>query len=356
MNKKTIKRNIIKNIWPLLYRTKSHLITRLAYSGIGSILMFHRVCPPDERVRIQSNSGMEVTPRYLELLIQYVLNLNYEIISLDAVYERLQYGRSGKKFIAFTFDDGYSDNLVYAFPILKKYNIPFTIYVSTNYPDGQLTPWWYPLEELILKNDSLEFEEDGQPQKFNCSSLPEKEITYHYILALLMGDSQTDLLSRVQRFFSFYKVNLIEATKGYMLNWDQIRALSREKLVSFGAHTVNHLALNRLSEKDATDEILNSKLRLESKLQKKIDHFSYPFGTAKEANEREFSIVKKCGFKTATTTRWGNIFPEHRDYQECLPRIHVSEKRDLYNVNFLSLSLNGLIPSIINKFKRVVTI
>ena len=128
--------------------------------------MFHRVCPTDERMRIQGNSGMEVTPRYLESLIQYLLRLNYEIISLDSVYERLEKGHRGKKFIAFTFDDGYYDNFLYAFPILKKYNIPFTIYVATNYPDGLLTPWWYLLEELILKNDRLEFKEDGQFHNF----------------------------------------------------------------------------------------------------------------------------------------------------------------------------------------------
>ena len=356
MNKKTIKRNVIKILWPFLYQTRSHLIARLAYSGIGSILMFHRVCPADGRVRIQGNSGMEVTPKYLERLIQYLLDLNYEIISLDAVYQRLQTGHGGRKFIAFTFDDGYSDNLTHAYPILKKYNIPFIIYVATNYPDGELTPWWYPLEELILKRDRLEFKEDGQLYKFNCSSLPEKEITFHNIRALLMGGGQADLLDRVQQFFDFYNVNLIEATRGYMLSWDQINELSKTNLVSFGAHTVNHLALNRLSEESVTQEVLNSKTRLEFKLQKTVDHFSYPFGSSEEANQREFAIAKKCGFKTSTTARWGNIFREHKDFQECLPRIHVSEKRDLHNVNFLSLSINGLIPCMVNKFRRVITV
>ena len=90
-------------------------------------------------------------------------------------------------------------------------------------------------------------------------------------------------------------------------------------------------------------------------MQKRVDHFSYPFGSSKEVNEREFAIVKECGFKTSTTTRWGNIFKEHKDHKECLPRIHVSEKRDLYNVKFLSLSINGVIPCMVNRFKRIVT-
>ena len=356
MNKKTIKRALIKNIWPLLYNTRSHLISRPIYSGIGSILMFHRVCPTEERMRIQGNSGMEVTPQYLESLIQYLLKLNYDIISLDSVYERLEKGHTGKKFIAFTFDDGYYDNLLHAFPILKKYNIPFTIYVATNYPDGRLTPWWYPLEELILKNDRLEFKEDGQFKNFICKTLPDKEVTFHNIRTLLMGGPHADLLTRVNNFFDNFNVDLYEATKGYMLNWDQIKELNREEIVNFGAHTLNHLALNRLSKNNATDEILNSKQRLESELQNKVDHFSYPFGSSEEVNEREFSIAKQCGFKTSTTARWGNIFKKHKDHQECLPRIHVSEKRDLYNINLLSLSINGVIPCMVNKFKRIITV
>ena len=355
MNKKTMKRAVLKILWPLLYQTKCHLISRLGYSGIGSILMFHRVCPADGKIRIQGNSGLEVTPEYLEKSIQYLMKENYEFISLDTVYDRLQEEHSNRKFLAFTFDDGYSDNLTHAYPILKKYNIPFTIYIATTYPDGQLTPWWYPLEEVILKNDCLEFQEDGKYYQFNCRSLPEKETVFHNIRALLMDGLQTNLVSRVQKFFSLFDVDLLETSKGYMLSWEQINELSKSRLVNFGAHTVNHLALNRLSKEDVKQEVLNSKLRLEAKLQKRVDHFSYPFGSSKEVNEREFAIVKECGFKTSTTTRWGNIFKEHRDHKECLPRIHVSEKRDLYNVKFLSLSINGVIPCMVNRFKRIVT-
>ena len=356
MNKKTIKRTVLKFLWPLLYHTKSHLISRLAYAGIGSILMFHRVCPAKGEIRIRGNAGMEVTPEYLEKLVQTLMEENYEFVSLDTVYDRLQEKHIGRKFIALTFDDGYADNLIHAYPILKKYNIPFTIYIVTSYPDGQLTPWWHPLEDLILKNDYLEFQEDEKTYKFNCAGLSEKETAFHSIRALLMGGPQADLLARVNKFFSQYDIDLSKTTKDLMLNWDQIIELSNTGIVTLGAHTVNHLALNRLTDENIKREVLDSKLRLESKLHKSIDHFSYPFGSSEEVNEREFAIVKECGFKTSTTTRWGNVFQEHRDHKECLPRIPVNEKRDLHDVKFLRLSINGAIPCMINKFKRIVTV
>ena len=356
MNKKTIKRAVLKILWPFLHQTRSHLISRPFYGGIGSVLMFHRVCPDKRGIRVQGNSGLEVTPEYLENLILYLIKMNYDFVSLDTVHERLTEGYIGKKFIAFTFDDGYSDNLTFAYPILKKYDIPFTIYVATNYPDGGIIPWWYPLEDLIIKNKFLEFENDDKCYKFKCETLPEKEIVFHDIRNILMHSPQEQLSFKVDSFFRNHNIDLSEISEHYMLSWAQIQELNKSNLVNFGAHTVNHLALNKISKNDIRKEVLNSKLRLELKLQQSIDHFSYPFGSTEEVNEREFSIIKECGFKTATTTRWGNIFSEHKYHNECLPRIHINEKRDLRNVNFLSLSINGVIPCMVNKFKRVVTV
>jgi peptidoglycan/xylan/chitin deacetylase (PgdA/CDA1 family) len=171
-----------------------------------------------------------------------------------------------------------------------------------------------------------------------------------------MHSPQEQLPFKVNSFFRNHNIDLSEISEHYMLSWAQIQELNKSNLVNFGAHTVNHLALNKISKNDIRKEVLDSKLRLELKLQQSIDHFSYPFGSTEEVNEREFSIIKECGFKTATTTRWGNIFSEHKYHNECLPRIHINEKRDFRNVNFLSLSIDGVIPCMVNKFKRVVTV
>lgn len=64
-------------------------------------------------------------------------------------------------------------------------------------------------------------------------------------------------------------------------------------------------------------------------------------------------MVKNAGFKTATTTRIGNIFPEHKDHLECLPRIPISGNRE----DMLSLEsfLSGYIPALSHTFRKVVT-
>ena len=51
--------------------------------------------------------------------------------------------------IAITFDDGYKDNLVYALPILEKFEIPATIYITTKFLSENTEMWWYELSEII---------------------------------------------------------------------------------------------------------------------------------------------------------------------------------------------------------------
>ena len=112
MNKKTIKKNIVKLFFPALLHTKAHLLFKFAYSGVGSILMFHRVYPEVAGPRLQGNSGLEVTPEYLEKLIIYFSSKGYEFLSLDDVYNDIKsayeriFKRIGVKFLIVDADAG----------------------------------------------------------------------------------------------------------------------------------------------------------------------------------------------------------------------------------------------------------
>ena len=121
------------------------------FSGIGTIFMLHRVYPFEDG-KLLPNENMKVSPLFLERFIIEFKSLGYEFISINELYEILKNNRNVKKQIVFTLDDGYKDNYVIAYPIFKKYNIPFTIYLSTSFPEKSAVLWWYVLEELIIKN------------------------------------------------------------------------------------------------------------------------------------------------------------------------------------------------------------
>ena len=120
---KFIKRTTASLLFPSLFHTRSHLLLKPFYSGLGSILMFHRVCPKSSKPRIRGNAGLEVTPEYLENMILFLRKNNYEIVPLGRVDKILNENLGRKKFAVFTFDDGYIDNYLHAYPILKKYEI-----------------------------------------------------------------------------------------------------------------------------------------------------------------------------------------------------------------------------------------
>jgi len=355
MNIKTVKRTLANVTFPAMWHTKSYLLTRPFFSGLGSILMFHRVCPEQPGPRIRGNSGLEVTPEYLEATIKYFMRNDYAFVSLDRIYEILNGKPSGKKFVAYTFDDGYVDNFTHAFPIFKRYNIPFSIYVTTNFPDREAVMWWYLLEDLVLEKESIEWTIEGHTRKFSCATEADREMTFHRLRTEFSKSDGSLAQNHLIRFFESHQIDPHLKSRELALNWEQIAEMSGHPLVTLGAHTVSHPALNKLTDRDVIQEIEQSREKIQTWTGRKVEHFSYPFGTRAEAGEREFAIVKSCGFKTATTTRPANIFPGHRYHKECLPRILINEKRDNREIQYLDLWTHGLLPCILNKCTRVVT-
>ena len=350
---KRIRHWVTDFVFPALQLTHVDWLTEPFYSGIGSILMFHRVCPQENTIRIRGNAGLEVTPDYLDNLVQYLKNENYEFVSLDHVYNYLSGSSQPKKFIAVTFDDGYADNYTYAWPILKKWNVPFTIYVTTHFPDGEAILWWYLLEDVVLKQDQINWNYGDSIFHLDCKTTWQKEEAFHQLRQFFSSLEEKKLNSGLISFFGEQKVDLHEKTRELALNWDQIKEMSRDPLIEFGPHTVSHPTLSQLSETDAKDEMIQSKKIIESHTGMEAKHFSYPFGTNREAGIREFKLAGSCGFKTSTTTRYGNIFPQHSNQVHSLPRIPVNPIRDGNDPRTMNLWIRGALPCLINKFRRL---
>ena len=60
--------------------------------------------------------------------------------------------------IVITFDDGYNDNLLHALPVLEKYQVPASIYITTRFLEEHAWMWWYELKEAIKDKSVLSFE------------------------------------------------------------------------------------------------------------------------------------------------------------------------------------------------------
>ncbi len=340
------------NLLSLVRCTRGYKLLKPFYSGIGHILTFHRVCGKNNGKRLSMCSGLEVRPEYLENVVNFFLSHDYDVISLDQLSHNLQRDKINKKFVIFTFDDGYIDNLTYAYPIFKRYHIPFTIYITTGFPDRSAVLWWYLLEEMILERDFITFEIEGEIFNFHCAAFEEKEKVFLKVLAIIKNSHENNYWGRIQQIFVSNRIDIHKKTEELILDWQQIRELSNDPLVTIGSHTVHHYCLSKLSEAGVRHEILESKRKLESHIDREVRHFAYPFGHRKEAGAREFKLTRECGYQTALTGRSANIFLGHRDHLEALPRITMGESLDNQRLLFL---INGLMHCRNNNFKRVVT-
>ncbi len=324
------------------------------YSGAGVILMFHRVLPAESRPRVRGHAALEVTPEDLEQTIQYFARRNYIVYSPDDLYHFLMGARKpDKRFVLFTFDDGYVDNLTYAYPIFKKHNIPFAINVSASFPERTAVIWWYLLEDLILACGRLTFDYEGRTYDLDCRTSEGKAEAFAATRKLFKFANVQQRAALTDSVLLAHGADLLRKVDEVALTWDQLRGLASDPLVTLSAHTVNHYTLNSLGDDEVRYEILESRRILEAHLHKQIEHFAYPFGNRREAQEREFRIAAQCGFKTAMTTRTGGIFPEHKSHLTALPRYDLTQ---LALPRDLDLVTSGALSMRVNRLQRVVTV
>ena len=95
------------------------------------ILMYHYIGRNDE-------SSLYVTPENFCSQMKFLKENSYSVITLDELVTGIKEGRKfPPKTVVITFDDGFEDNYIYAFPILARYKMPATIFLITKFVDGR---------------------------------------------------------------------------------------------------------------------------------------------------------------------------------------------------------------------------
>lgn len=302
--------------------------------GIGSVFMLHRVCDDDTEV-FCPNQSLAVSSQFLESFVHEMRRRGYRFVSLDDVHSRLLGNGKDSKILALTFDDGYGDNFRTAYPLLKRLEVPFAIYVTTSFPDGKAVLWWYALEALVRANFELTLS-DGE--KVICSTPEEKQTAFLFLRERLMFASGADPVRYWRNLFGIsMDVDWSALCRENALSWEEIISMARDPLVTIGAHTVSHRVLASLPAAVARCEIAQSRSRLEEKIGRPVDHFCYPFGGPTEAANREFELVAELGFKTATTTRFGNLYSNNGRSLLALPRVYLSKDFSWLRFRFWSV-------------------
>lgn len=125
-------------------------IYNLRYPVVGEVWAFHRVTEEESKDEAM-RKYFAITPGRLERLIQDHLKKSYRFVSVGQVQKMVQAKKYPYKFIAVTLDDGYADNFENAYPIFKRYNIPFCIFISESFITNRISPYKMLTEEQIIE-------------------------------------------------------------------------------------------------------------------------------------------------------------------------------------------------------------
>ena len=260
------------------------------------ILTYHRIGPYNNTWLLPptSTSDFEKQMKYL--------SKTHKIIPLNNLAETLQEEKSSNEKLAIvTFDDGYKDSYLYAYPVLKKYKIPATIFLITGHIGKGDLFWfdkiryllWYTKIKNIKIDDFGEFLSDSIDNKLKSMFIIVEKLKKipnerkNYILEELEDICKIDIPS--------------DLGKEFILSWDEIIEM-RENGINFGAHTVTHPILTMVSLERAKFEISKSKKDIEKRLNQNINTFCYPNGALEDFNNQIIEIIKNNGFSCAVTT------------------------------------------------------
>jgi len=278
------------------------------------ILLYHGFC-----------AGSRPDPRFPKLM---PIDLFEEHVRICARYlpplSLDQLLKPGSRGVVITFDDGYANNFDLAFPVLRKYRMPATVFLTTGFVDRSTPLWGNWLEFLVMAaqaRDSVFEWRDSKVDLPLTSSLRRTEVVAGLVRALRqlpiadVHEFLRALENHLKLRFNWKNVpNLLQP-----LTWDQVRTMRQSGLVSFGCHTVSHPVLSRCTREAQTFEILESKRRIEEELGEDCTTFAYPYGKHSDYTEATRQIVRSAGFDFVLSAESGSTKPSTCNPYE-LPR------------------------------------
>jgi peptidoglycan/xylan/chitin deacetylase (PgdA/CDA1 family) len=296
------------------------------------ILCYHRI----------GTSGIplfsELRPAIFEAQMQYIRR-RYRILSLDEMCDEMDSPSHKVDAIAVTFDDGYRDLHTHALPVLRKYQIPATIFLPVASIETGQVPWYdriflalqvFPGKQCEI---ILDRQRNFQLTSFHARLAAAAEIIQY--LRTLPDDHRKEYCAAWEEQFILPQDEL----KDRMLTWEQIRSMSREG-ITFGSHTMTHPAVSRLTQSQLDIELGESKRVLEDRVGGPALHFAYPFGKPADCGAAGLPFLVRNGYRSASTTVEGVNEPGDNRFE--LRRSQVGNERSLpmfaFKLNRLFLS------------------
>ncbi len=235
--------------------------------------------------------------------IQYLIR-HYEVISLDEYYKRYINHSFTNREVVITFDDGYKNNLTVAAPILKKFNLPFTIFISTGnietgerfyVLDPRLIIVGAELNHLSLKSINKTFEMHDLVERKRCAYEIERLMKTSSLNMALQIDNELRTIIGVGAYSELCR----KYSNMEPLTWDEVRVLQDNYLCTIGSHTIDHCCCHGGQDRETlAQQIIESKKTIEEHTGRECNYFAYPNGDFTDESDALVADFYKIGFST----------------------------------------------------------
>lgn len=243
------------------------------------ILCYHGISRTDEHLW---RPTLYMQPEVLRQRLEILKNGRYNVLPLGEAIQRLQAGDLPSRSVAITFDDGGYDFYAAAFPVIKSFLFPVTVYQTTYYGDRQLPIFNLVFSYLLWKrrdsvvkggaafglNDSLDLTTESRRAQIVRTLVLNAEASN------LSALQKSELAARLARFLEI-SYDEVVASRIFQVMTPSERAELATQGVDFQLHTHRHRT--PLSEDLFRKEIRDNRQGLRELGQKAI-HFCYPSG------------------------------------------------------------------------------
>ncbi len=294
----------------LLVSPAARVLTRPMMARRSTIFMLHRRSEP-------SLSIVGRTEAQVRAAIESVRASGAQVLGLDELARfHADTGKVVPNSVCLTIDDGYADQAGLARAALAV-GCPVTIFLVTGFLDGCLWPWdqrlWYAVSKC--PRPVLELQANGGLVQYSMATPDDRRRSCELITVwakALPQDQVEDVVTYVAKAAEV-GVPICPPLEHVPLAWSEVRALEAEG-VRFGAHSVSHRILSRLSESEARAEICNSLARVEDETTNPSQIFAWPTGRQGDYGRREQEMVMNAGSAAAVSTGDGfAVWPRRQE-------------------------------------------
>jgi peptidoglycan/xylan/chitin deacetylase (PgdA/CDA1 family) len=316
---------LVKQIAPAIVNSSAFasLVGVLEHTGgergnLLRVLTYHRVDEPQARPWLDPGL-ISASPQAFEAQMRCI-STHYQPVS---VFDALQaFEKKGQyvlppRAVLVTFDDAYQDFEKHAWPTLKHYHIPVTLFVPTAFPDHpERLFWWDRLFHAISTTAKAEL--TTRTASFPLSTTAQREEAYTRLKNYIKTLPNDAALVEVEQICSDL---VIPAHENCVLGWDALRELAADG-VTLAPHTQTHPIMNNIPPHAMHDEALHSLQDLRREIGTVPAVFAYPSGFH---NQEVVEAVGRAGFRLAFTTERG-INGMDRAHPLRLQRINVGPR------------------------------